>query len=142
MKKLLPIAIISLVAGLFAGCQSIQITPAQLASATQQGITVAGQLFLARNPSYTAEVQAAADAFMALAASNPAAITPADINAALAKTSISAKTQADISAGAILALSLFETNFKINLPSLPTNYALFANAVAAGLNAAIPHPAS
>lgn len=142
MKKLLPIAIISLVAGLFAGCQSIQITPAQLASATQQGITVAGQLFLARNPSYTAEVQAAADAFTALAASNPAAITPADINAALAKTSISAKTQADISAGAILALSLFETNFKINLPSLPTNYALFANAVAAGLNAAIPHPAS
>lgn len=142
MKKLLPIAIISLVAGLFSGCQSIQITPAQLASATQQGITVAGQLFLARNPSYTAEVQAAADAFTALAASNPAAITPADINAALAKTSISAKTQADISAGAILALSLFETNFKINLPSLPTNYALFANAVAAGLNAAIPHPAS
>lgn len=138
MKKLLPIALISLVVGLV-GCQSIPITPAALASATQQGLTAAGQLFLARNPSYASEVQAAADVFTALAASNPSAITPSDINAALAKTSISATTQADISAGAILALSIFETNFKLNLPSLPTNYTLFAQAVANGLNAAV-HP--
>ncbi len=135
----------------FAGCASTStspslasqiLTPANIDKATKDGLTAAGQLFLANNPSYAPEVQAAADAFLALSVSNPASITATDITAALAKAPLTPKTREEIAAGATLALSIFETDFHVNLPALTPNYASFALAVAQGLQAAVPAKAS
>lgn len=144
MKKLLPFCLI-LALGLSAGCKTLftstttaaVFTPLNVAKGTQDTVTAAAMLFLANNPSYTAEVAAAADAFSVLAKGNLTALTPADLKAALANTSISTKTQTQIAAIASLALTTFEQDFSTNLPSLQPQYALFVQAVANGLNAGL-----
>lgn len=149
MKTILSIALVSLALALSgcatapAGTPSVAsqvFTPANIAAATKDSLTIATTMFLSKNPTYAPEIRAAADVFTALAATNPSVITAGDISAALGNTSISKQTQADITAAASVALQIFEANFSKNLPGLKPQYALFAKAIADGLNGALPSP--
>jgi len=117
-----------------------QVTPTTLAKAAQDVISAVGAGILQKNPKYSGDVSAAADVFTAIATSNPGALTGADITAALASTNISAANQQTISTYAGSALALYESDFKINFPALKPNYALFATALANGLNVASGNP--
>ena len=97
---------------------------------------IAATAFLAKNPSYNAEVVAVADALIVASTSNPAGLTSADVSAILAKTKISAATQAEISSYTTSALGLFEANFTLKFPTLKPNYSIYLIAAADGLYAA------
>ena len=113
-----------------------QLTPQTLAKGAQDVLAAGGSAILAKNPSYTADVSAAADVFTAIATSNPAALSGADVEAALSKSSVSAANQKAIAVYVNAALGLYESDFKISFPALQPNYALFATAIANGLNVA------
>lgn len=143
MKKLL--AIVSIAAALpFCGCQLF--TPAEKTSALQAvenpnnigkvvqgGVQLASTAIIAKNPTYSADFVAAADALIALANSNPATVTQGDIQASLAKSGIAGATQTEIASYATTALSLFESSFNVTFPTLKPNYAIYLDAVANGL---------
>ncbi len=116
------------------------VTPANLAAATTDTNSAVGATVLAKNPSYTAEVQAAADAFAALAASNLTILTGADVTATLAKTGISATTQQALASGITIALGIYERDFSAKLPTLKPDYSLFVKAIANGLLGALGKP--
>ena len=111
-----------------------QLTPQTLAKGAQDVLAAGGSAILAKNPSYTADVSAAADVFTAIATSNPAALS--GVEAALSKSSVSAANQKAIAVYVNAALGLYESDFKISFPALQPNYALFATAIANGLNVA------
>jgi len=148
MKNRLTFALISVVLGLtFQGCSTTagtstissltaQLTPTVLAKGAQDVIAAAGGAILAKNPKYVGDVLAAADVFTAIATSNPAALTGADVAAALATGGVSSANQSAISTYVSAALALYQSDFKINFPTLQPNYALFATAIANGLNVA------
>ena len=115
--------------------------PNNIAKAAQSGVQIAATAFLAKNPSYAADVTAAADALTALAASNPALVTGTDIAAALAKSGISSSVQGEIVAYSTSALGLFLTDFQTTFPTLKPNYSIYLLAVANGLNGATGKPA-
>lgn len=122
------------------------VTTANFAKGTQAVIFAVATGFLANNPKYASETVAAADALVALAATNPATLTASDLTAALANTGLSSKTQASIGQYATSALGIYETDFAVNLPTLKPQYGLFLIAVANGLyqangKAALPLPA-
>lgn len=111
--------------------------PNNIAKAVQGGVHIAATAFLARNGvKYGAEVQAAADAFTALAASNPSSLTGDDIAAALKGTGISVSTQTEIASYATSGLGEFLTDFQVSFPTLKPNIAIYLQAVANGLNLA------
>ncbi len=145
MNKLATIILASLALGL-TGCAttgttvSSILTPAKIAQGTTDVLSAVGAAVLANNPSYTGEVQAAADVFAALAASNPGALTGADVTNALSKSTIPSATQKAISAGAVLALGIYERDFAANQPTLKPDYAMFATAIANGLLGALGKP--
>lgn len=132
----------------FAGCQSsnsstsplssltAQLTPTVLAKGAQDVIAAAGGAILAKNPTYIGDVSAAADVFTAIATSNPAELSGADVVAALKTGGVSAANQAAISTYVTAALGLYQSDVKINFPALQPNYALFATAIANGMNIA------
>ena len=127
-----------------AAVQAIE-NPNNIAKAAQDVVQASATAFLAKNPSYAGDVTAAADAFTALASSNPSLITSADIAAVLSKTSIKASTQAQIVSYASSALGVFLSDFEANFPTLKPNYSIYLIAVANGLNvaqgrAAVPLP--
>lgn len=146
MNKKLFTTLTALCAFVLSGCQTGSTTAAQvftpdhIAQATQDAIGLGGTAFLANNPSYLPTVQAAADAFAAIVASNPAAFTTADVQSVLSKTKTDAKQQAQLAAIIGGALGIFERDFATNLPTLKPNYALFVKAVANGLNGALGKP--
>jgi hypothetical protein len=115
-------------------------TPQKIASATTDVIGLTTTAVLANNPTYVDEVQSVADAFVALAASNPSVVTTADIQAVLAKTKLSPQRQAFWSAITGGALGVFERNFADNLPTLKPQYNLYVKAVANGLLGALGKP--
>ena len=110
--------------------------PNNIAKVVEGGVQIGATAFLAKNPSYNAEVVAAADALLAAAASNPAGLTASDITAILAKTSISGSTQAEVASYATSALGLFESSFTLQFPTLKPNYSIYLIATADGLLAA------
>ena len=118
-----------------------QITPTTLAKGAQDVLAAGGAAILAKNPAYVTEVAAAADVFTAIAASNPASLTSADVSAALKPTSISPANQTAIATYAGAALALYTSDFSISFPKLKPDYALFATAIANGLNVAAGFPA-
>lgn len=119
-----------------AAVKSAVTDPNNIAKASQDGVQIAATAFLARNPTYAGDVTAAADVLLALAASNPSAVTTTDIAAALAKTSISISVQAEVASYAASALGLFENDFQVSFPTLKPNYSIYLDAVANGLNLA------
>lgn len=113
-----------------------QLTPAKLAKGVQDVLAAVGAGVLAKNPTYSGDVAAAADVFTAIATSNPASLTPADVLQALSKSKVSSAAQQEIATYVGAALALYESDFKVDFPALQPNYALFATAIANGLNAA------
>lgn len=107
--------------------------PNNIARAVQDASAAGGALFLNRNPGYSAELVAAADALVAFSSGNPSTLTGQDLAAILAKTGIRSATQAEISAGLTTALSIFQADFQTQFPSLKPNYAIYLDAVANGL---------
>lgn len=137
--------------GLNSGCQlapgttassiAAQIfTPANIAQAATDTITIGGPFIIANNPSYSAAAQGLADAFYALAASNPSTVTGADVQAAVGKTTFSTADQKLISGLIVGALGIYERDFAAKLPGLKPNYALFAKAVGDGIEGALGKP--
>lgn len=144
MKSILVSLILA--AGLLApGCASTSsvttavTNPANIAKAAQDIVAIATTAFLARNPSYAAEVTAAGDVLVTIANGNPATFTGADIKAALANTSISSTHQAEFSTYVTAALGIFQADFNVQFPGLTVNYALFFDAVANGFYIATGH---
>jgi uncharacterized protein YceK len=107
--------------------------PNNIGKATQAGVQLAATAFLARNPTYAAELDAAADALLVFAAGSPSTVSQADIASVLAKTSISTTTQTEVASYATSAQSLFESSFNVSFPTLKPNYAIYLDAVANGL---------
>lgn len=107
--------------------------PNNIGKVVQGGVQIASTAILAKNPTYSADFVAAADALVALANSNPATVTQADIQASLAKSGIASATQTEIASYATTALSLFESSFNVTFPALKPNYAIYLDAVANGL---------
>ena len=130
---------------LLAGCQAptssnpavVQLqNPNNQAKAVQATIQAAGTAFLAKNPGYKSEVQAAANVFTALAQANPGILTESDIAAALSSTSLHVATQNEIAVYAGSALAIFTSSFNTQFPTLKVNYVIFLDALANGLNGA------
>ena len=117
-------------------------TPANIAAATKDSLTIAASLFLHNNPSYSGEVRAAADAFTALAVASPSSLTTGDISATLAKTSLPSTDQEAIALAVSASLTIYQNDFATKLPGLKPQYAAFAQAIADGLNGALPSPAA
>jgi hypothetical protein len=111
--------------------------PNNIGKAVQAGVQFGATAFLANNSTYKGEVLAAADGILAFGASNPSGVTGADIASVLANTGISTKTQSEIASYATSGLSLFETNFNVTFPALKPNYAIYLDAIANGLFAAL-----
>lgn len=145
MKRLLAIASIACSLPLFCGCSTL-FTPAQNAAVVstvenpnnigkvvQGGVQIGATAFLAKNPTYAADLIAAADALTALATSNPASVSQADIQASLVKSGIAPATQTEIASYANTALALFQSSFNVTFPTLKPNYAIYLDAVANGL---------
>ncbi len=117
--------------------------PNNIGKAVQFGVQLGATAFLARNTTYGPELDAAADALVAFAASNPAGVSQADIANVLAKTKgVSQVTQNEISVYAISGLSIFETSFSVSFPQLKPNYAIYVDAIANGLYGATGKPLS
>ena len=144
MKKTLSV-LISAAMLAFSGCNAPTSTsatavalenPNNVAKAVEGGVQIAATAFLAKNPTYSTEVLAAADALIAASASNPATLTATDIAAIFTKSTISASTQAEIVSYATSALGLFESNFTLNFPTLKPDYSIYLIAVADGLYSA------
>lgn len=113
--------------------------PNNIGKATQAGVQLAASLYLGKNnnATTTGDYAAAADVLTALAATNPNAITGADISSALTTAKVATSTATQIASDAEAALSLFETSFSITFPTLKPNYAIYLLAVANGLNGAL-----
>jgi hypothetical protein len=98
-------------------------------------VKIAGQRFLLKNPTYSSQVAAIADALVVVANGNPATLTAQDVQTTVAdpKFSLSSSQQLEIAGDITTALDLFETTFSIQFPGLKPNYAIFLDAVANGL---------
>jgi hypothetical protein len=116
--------------------------PNNQAKITQGAVQGLAGLFLNRNPGYKNELKAAGDTLLALAASNPATLTGADVSAYLGNTSLSGVTQNEISNEVTGALAVYEAAFNFSFPTVKVNYAIFLDAVANGLYAASGYAAS
>lgn len=141
--KLTLIAIIAAVAGL-AGCNAPTSTnktvtalenPNNIAQVVTGGVKIAGQRFLLKNPSYTNQVAAVADALALVANGNPASLTSQDIQSTVSdpKFGLNTSQQLEVAGDLSTALDLFETTFQIQFPGLKPNYAIYLDAVANGL---------
>ena len=102
-------------------------------------ISVAANRFLAKNPTYKAELVAVADSLVAAAHGNIRSFTQTDIAAILGKTSLNVAVQSEAANDAGLALDMFNTAFAIQFPGVKVNYGIFLDAVANGLYAATGH---
>ncbi|HEY1791546.1 MAG TPA: hypothetical protein VGG34_01395 [Opitutaceae bacterium] len=109
--------------------------PNSIGKTVQAGVQFGATAFLANknNQQYAGELDAAADALVMLAQSNPALITQADIQAALSAAKVSAATASEIASYSSSGLSLFESNFTTSFPALKPDYAIYLYALANGL---------
>jgi hypothetical protein len=139
MKKLLVLA--SLAVALTACNQPTSTAPAVVAienpnaiAKTTQAVVQAGvTAILAKNPTYSAEIVAVGDVLQTVAQSNPGVVNQATIAGALSKSNISAATQSEITAYLTSALTLFESNFQVQFPTLKVDYAIYLDAVSNGI---------
>lgn len=129
---------------LFAGCAAPSSTnktvtalenPNNIAQVVTGGVKIAGQRFLLKNPSYTNQVAAVADALAVIANGNPSSLTAQDIQSTVSdpKFALSSSQQLEFAGDLTTALDLFETTFNIQFPGLKPNYAIYLDAVANGL---------
>ena len=128
---------------LFAGCQTSTSTASPVVQAIQNPnniakgieglVTVTANRVLAKNPSYTSEVVAAADALVAIANSNPNGFSSDDLTAILSKTKLPATDQAEIVSDFATALGMFQSSFQVSFPTLKPSIAIYLFAVADGI---------
>lgn len=118
------------------------LDPNNDAKAAKTLIAATANRILAKNPTYSDDVLALANALTAAAQSNGSLLTAGDVTKALAnpKTKIDAATQAEIVADFTLAQGLFLDDFPVTLPTFKPIYQLWLQSVANGLYIATGNP--
>lgn len=146
--RLLPIALcaVALLAGTACTATSKATVTAAVknpnneAKVVQDAVAFAVTPVLANNPTYATEASSIADILAAIAASNPSALTAADLAGAVSKVNgIPAARATQYSQYLISALGIFQNDFQVSFPTIDPPYVLFLEAAANGLYEATGH---